>query len=135
MCQYSSLNGSPSSWHYQHLGKLALSGAGMLMLESTAINRTGKITHNDLCLFNNTQEKKLKKLFQFIKICLILLLGFKFLTLGEKDLLTYLGKKNSPLNKRERRWITVAPSSIKRSWMANSKRIKSKEYKRIKKRF
>ena len=58
MCQYSSLNGSPSSWHYQHLGKLALSGAGMLMLESTAINKTGKITHNDLCLFNNTQEKK-----------------------------------------------------------------------------
>ena len=54
-------SGSPSSWHYQHLGKLALSGAGMLMLESTAINRTGKITHNDLCLFNNTQEKKLKK--------------------------------------------------------------------------
>ena len=36
MCQYSGDKGSPSSWHYQHLGKLSLSGAGMLMVESTS---------------------------------------------------------------------------------------------------
>ena len=31
MCQYSADNGNPSSWHYSHLGKLAQSGAGLLM--------------------------------------------------------------------------------------------------------
>ena len=53
MCQYSGDKGSPSSWHYQHLGKLSLSGAGMLMVESTSINKVGMITHKDLALYNN----------------------------------------------------------------------------------
>ena len=33
MCQYSSLNGLPSDWHYQHLGGLIVAGAGLLMIE------------------------------------------------------------------------------------------------------
>ena len=104
MCQYSSLNGSPSSWHYQHLGKLALSGAGMLMLESTAINRTGKITHNDLCLFNNTQEKKLKKLFQFIKNMSDIIVGIQISHSGRKGSAHIpWKKKNSPLNKKRKK--------------------------------
>ena len=40
MCQYSAIKGSPSKWHYEHLGKLTLSGAGMLMIESTAVNNS-----------------------------------------------------------------------------------------------
>ena len=44
MCQYKSNNGSPSLWHYQHLLKLLTSGAGMLVLESTAISNDAKIT-------------------------------------------------------------------------------------------
>ncbi|MDC3071703.1 hypothetical protein OA046_01740 [Candidatus Pelagibacter sp.] len=115
MCQYSSLNGLPSSWHYQHLGKLALSGAGMLMLESTAISKKGKITHNDLCLFNNKQEKKLKKLFQFIKSISDIIVGIQISHSGRKGSAHIpWKKKNSPLNKREKKWITVAPSSIKK---------------------
>ena len=37
MCQYSAKDGQPTSWHYRHLGNLVLSGAGLLMLESTAV--------------------------------------------------------------------------------------------------
>ena len=62
MCQYSALNGCPSNWHYAHLQKLSSTGAGMIMLESTAINKTGRITRSDLCLYNNAHEKSLKKL-------------------------------------------------------------------------
>ena len=58
MCQYSGVAGSPSNWHYQHLGKLALSGAGV-MIESAV--KKGKITHKDLALYN-TKKKILKKL-------------------------------------------------------------------------
>ena len=56
MCQYSADNGNPSSWHYSHLGKLAQSGAGLLMLESTAVNSQGRISKKDLTLIN----KKMK---------------------------------------------------------------------------
>ena len=62
MCQYSGKNGEPTSWHMEHLTKLASSGAGLLMVESTAVNNNGKITHSDLCLSNSKQEKKFKHL-------------------------------------------------------------------------
>ena len=66
MCQYSAVNGSPTNWHYEHLTK-PNSGAGMLMIESTAINNSGKITHSDLCLNNKLQEKNFRKLMKHIK--------------------------------------------------------------------
>ena len=39
MCQYSAQNGKPSKWHYNHLNKLCKTGAGLVMLESTAVNK------------------------------------------------------------------------------------------------
>ena len=59
MCQYSSQNGNPSQWHYKHLLNLSSSGAGMLILESTAVEKHGKISAADLCLYNNSHQKKL----------------------------------------------------------------------------
>ncbi len=38
MCQYSAEEGSPGDWHLIHLGSLALSGAGLLILEATAVS-------------------------------------------------------------------------------------------------
>ena len=52
MNQYSSINGSPSSWHYRHLGNLIISGASSIILESTAISKEGMISKKDLCLQN-----------------------------------------------------------------------------------
>ena len=60
MCQYSAKNGSPTKWHYSHLLKLLSSGTSMLMLESTAVNDTGKISHADLCLKTKKQSKDFK---------------------------------------------------------------------------
>ena len=67
MCQYSSNNGSPSSWHYKHLGSLICSGAAMLVIESTAISSEGRISDRDLCLYNKTHLNELKKLITYIK--------------------------------------------------------------------
>ena len=36
------------------------------MIESTAVNNSGKITHSDLCLSNKIQEKNFKKLIKHI---------------------------------------------------------------------
>jgi 2,4-dienoyl-CoA reductase-like NADH-dependent reductase (Old Yellow Enzyme family) len=43
MCQYSAEDGAATDWHTIHLGRLALSGAGMLILEATAVNPRGRI--------------------------------------------------------------------------------------------
>ena len=37
MCQYIAEGGQAADWHQQHLSQLAMSGAGLVMLESTAV--------------------------------------------------------------------------------------------------
>src|SRR5213592_2660494 len=48
MCQYSASEGTPGDWHLIHLGHLALSGAGLLIVEATAVSPEGRITPWDL---------------------------------------------------------------------------------------
>ena len=38
MCQYSSRDGMPTDWHFVHLGSRAVGGAGLVMVEATAIS-------------------------------------------------------------------------------------------------
>jgi 2,4-dienoyl-CoA reductase-like NADH-dependent reductase (Old Yellow Enzyme family) len=47
MCQYSAENGEAGDWHLIHLGHLALSGAGLMILEATAVSPEGRISPQD----------------------------------------------------------------------------------------
>ena len=67
MCQYSSIKGNPVNWHYKHLNNLAHSGAALLMIEATAVEERGKITHSDMSIINNDNYKNLKKLVNYLK--------------------------------------------------------------------
>ncbi|MEI6547712.1 MAG: hypothetical protein WCN85_11910, partial [Burkholderiales bacterium] len=44
MCQYSADDGRATDWHIAHLGQLAMSGAGLLVIEATAVEPIGRIT-------------------------------------------------------------------------------------------
>lgn len=115
MCQYSGKNGNPSGWHYKHLNNLCKSGAGLIMLESTAISNEGRITKNDLVLENNVQEKSMKKLFKYLKKNKIKL-GLQISHAGKKGSANLPWEKNgSPLTKKEGAWKTLSSSRIKRS--------------------
>ena len=59
MCQYSADDGQATDWHQIHLGQLALSGAGLLILEATAVEPAGRITLGDLGLYNDATESAL----------------------------------------------------------------------------
>lgn len=56
MCQYSAENGCMTDWHKIHLGTLALSGAGLLIIEATAVVPEGRITHADVGLYDDATE-------------------------------------------------------------------------------
>jgi 2,4-dienoyl-CoA reductase-like NADH-dependent reductase (Old Yellow Enzyme family) len=60
MCQYSADDGSANDWHMMHLGSLANSGAGLLIVEATAVEREGRITHGCLGLYSYANEAALK---------------------------------------------------------------------------
>tara|TARA_B100001123_G_scaffold409034_1_gene502797 strand:- start:1145 stop:2203 length:1059 start_codon:yes stop_codon:yes gene_type:complete len=135
MCQYSANNGNPSDWHYFHLLKLALSGASLLMLESTAINNSGRITNKDLCIINKKNEKKLKNLLVFLKKFSDIKIGIQISHAGRKGSahIPWV-KSNHPLKKKS--WKTFAPSPIKRDkhW-PKPKELSLKQISKIKKDF
>ena len=57
MCQYSARDGEATDWHMMHLGQLAMSGAGLLTLEATAVSPEARITAWDLGLYNDGCER------------------------------------------------------------------------------
>ena len=59
MCQYSAVDGNAVAWHVVHLGGLAISGAGLLCLEATAVCPQGRITYGDLGLYDDANEAAL----------------------------------------------------------------------------
>ena len=59
MCQYSASHGLANDWHLIHLGGLALSGAGLLTIEATAVSAEGRITPGCLGLWNDATEAAL----------------------------------------------------------------------------
>ena len=67
MCQYMAKKGCPTEWHYHHLRNLLETGAGSLVIESTAVSQVGRITKKDLCLYNNNHFQSHKKLVIYLK--------------------------------------------------------------------
>ena len=59
MCQYSATDGNASDWHQIHLGSMALSGAGILFIEATAVEADGRISPGDLGLYSDANEEAL----------------------------------------------------------------------------
>jgi 2,4-dienoyl-CoA reductase-like NADH-dependent reductase (Old Yellow Enzyme family) len=60
MCQYVADRGKATAWHTVHLGGLALSGAGLLFIEATAVEAAGRITPGDLGLWDDGTETALE---------------------------------------------------------------------------
>jgi len=60
MCQYVAVNGAATSWHLIHLGGLALSGAGTLCIEATAVEPEGRITPGCLGLWDEATAQALE---------------------------------------------------------------------------
>ena len=61
MCQYSADDGKATDWHTVHLGQLAQSGAGLLILEATAVNPEGRISPGDLGLWSEATQTALAR--------------------------------------------------------------------------
>ncbi len=59
MCQYAAVDGSAQPWHHVHYGMLSMSGAGLLCLEATHVERDGRITQGCAGLYSDENEAAL----------------------------------------------------------------------------
>ena len=68
MCQYSAtVDGEVTYWHEQQWAKFALSGAGLCIVEATAVQPEGRISYKDLGLWNDKQARKMQILIGKVK--------------------------------------------------------------------
>lgn len=67
MCQYSSTAGFATDWHLVHLGSRAIGGAGLVIAEATAVEARGRISPEDLGLWNDAQIAPLTRITAFLR--------------------------------------------------------------------
>src|SRR5476649_1385385 len=52
MCEYSSVDGFSNDWHLVHLGSRAVGGAALVITEATAVTPDGRISPQDLGIWD-----------------------------------------------------------------------------------
>ena len=112
MCQYSADDGSATSWHLAHFGVLSASGAGALILEATAVERIGRITHGDLGLYSDENEAALVRVIAHCRAHGFARLGIQLSHAGRKASAQKPWEGGKALAGGEPRWATIAPSAL-----------------------
>lgn len=67
MCQYMATDGLANDWHKTHYSALAHGGAGLVIVEATAVSPEGRITPKCLGLWNDKQKEELRDIARLIK--------------------------------------------------------------------
>jgi 2,4-dienoyl-CoA reductase-like NADH-dependent reductase (Old Yellow Enzyme family) len=66
MCEYSSVDGFSNDWHLVHLGSRAVGGAALVMTEATAVTSGGRISPQDLGIYDEGHVAGLARIVRFI---------------------------------------------------------------------
>ncbi|WP_332812951.1 NADH:flavin oxidoreductase/NADH oxidase [Ramlibacter sp.] len=116
MCQYSAEEGSATDWHLIHLGHLALSGAGLLIIEATAVSPTARISPADLGLYSDANERALGRVIAAIRAHSPIAVAVQLAHAGRK------GSSRAPWDGGAQippgdpdGWIAEAPSAVPHS--------------------
>lgn len=113
MCQYSASDGSATDWHLMHLGSMAVSGFGLVFAEATAVERTGRITHRCLGLYDDANEAALARVVAFLRAHGgDTAFGIQLAHSGRKGSAHVPWEGGAALADHEGAWRTVAPSAI-----------------------
>ena len=113
MCQYAVKDGTAADWHKGHIGHLAMSGAGLFIIEATAVSAEGRISPQDLGLYSDANEAGLAEALAVARAASDMPLAIQLGHAGRK------ASSASPFNGGAQiapdeadGWRTVAPSAI-----------------------
>jgi 2,4-dienoyl-CoA reductase-like NADH-dependent reductase (Old Yellow Enzyme family) len=114
MCQYSATDGTASDWHMQHWMTLAMSGAGSVTVEATAVERRGRITHGCLGIYSDDNEAAARRTLDAARRVApqATQFGMQLAHAGRKASTKAPWEGGAPLAPEEDAWQTVAPSAI-----------------------
>src|SRR3984893_9063756 len=112
MCQYSAEDGSANDWHLLHLGSLAVAGAGLLMIEATAVETDARNTLGCLGLYSDANEAVLRPVVAACRRFGNAPLGIQLAHAGRKASATRPWQGIRALTEAEGGWQPVAPSPL-----------------------
>ena len=112
MCQYSAENGSATDWHLMHLGMLANSGAALVVVEATAVESIGRITHGCLGLWSDENEVALARVLKSVRRAGTAKLGIQLAHAARKASAHLPWEGGLSLKQNENPWPTIAASPL-----------------------
>jgi 2,4-dienoyl-CoA reductase-like NADH-dependent reductase (Old Yellow Enzyme family) len=111
MCQYSATDGYANDWHFVHLGTRAVGGAGLILVEATAVAPEGRITPGCLGLWDDAHIAPLARIAGFLKQHGAVP-GIQIGHAGRKASAALPWRGGAHLSEAEGGWPTIAPSAI-----------------------
>ena len=112
MCQYMAIDGVVNDWHQVHYPALARGGAGLLIVEATAVSPEGRITPGCTGLWNDTQAEALAPIAASIKAAGAVP-GIQLAHAGRKASANRPWEGDDHIAESDARgWATIAPSAL-----------------------
>lgn len=111
MCQYSSRDGLPTDWHLVHLGSRAVGGAGMVMVEATAVSPEGRISPDDSGIWSDAHAEAFAPIARFIREQGSVP-GIQLAHAGRKGSCSLPWLGGGPLGMESCGWQPLAPSPV-----------------------
>ena len=111
MCQYSSENGFPNDWHFVHLGSRAVGGAGLVMVEATAVTPEGRISPADSGIYLDAHVEPFTRISRFLKQHGEVP-GIQLAHAGRKASASKPWEGNKHIESDKGGWDIIAPSAV-----------------------
>jgi 2,4-dienoyl-CoA reductase-like NADH-dependent reductase (Old Yellow Enzyme family) len=111
MCQYSSEDGFATDWHLVHLGSRAQGGAGLVLVEASAVVPEGRISSADLGIWKDEQIPALQRIASFLHSQGVRA-GIQLAHAGRKGSMSQPFVEERLLQPAEGGWQPVAPSAL-----------------------
>ncbi|MFE7776845.1 NADH:flavin oxidoreductase/NADH oxidase [Streptomyces sp. NPDC057445] len=116
MCQYSAEAsgpnaGVPNDWHFAHYAARATGGTGLILAEATAVSPEGRISPNDLGIWNDTQVEAFRRITGFLK-AQGTVAGIQIAHAGRKASTGRPWKGGAPIGPDANGWRPVGPSPL-----------------------
>ncbi len=111
MCQYSSVNGMPTDWHLVHLGSRAVGGAGLVIMEATAVSPEGRISPADAGIWSDAHAEAYARITRFIK-SQGAVAGIQLAHAGRKASTAEPWNGGKKVDEKDGGWEVIGPSAI-----------------------
>jgi 2,4-dienoyl-CoA reductase-like NADH-dependent reductase (Old Yellow Enzyme family) len=111
MCQYSCEDGFATDWHLVHLGSRAVGGAGLVIVEATAVEARGRISPGDMGIWKDDHIAPLARAAKFIREQGAAP-GIQIAHAGRKGSTAAPWNGGAMIDSENGGWVPVAPSAV-----------------------